>query len=118
MRSIVAAGVVALCGLTGSAAVAAQRPAMCKLVVKGKTYINGRCNFESFGEGSFAIGVLRDDQRIPAGGFYFAYVDVHGNTAEAKWNEDKRDMHANAPLGTLTRKGACWENAIAQICAR
>ena len=119
MRSIVAACVVALCGLTGSAAIAAQRPALCKLVVKGKTYINGRCNFEDFGaDGSFAIGVLGDDQPIPVGGFYFAYVDVHGNTAEAKWNEDPKDLHANAPLGTLIRNGACWENAIAQICAR
>ena len=118
MRSIVTASVVAICGLMGSAAIAAQRPALCKLVVKGKTYINGRCNFEDFGEGSFAIGVLGDDQPIPIGGFYFAYVDVHGNTAEAKWNEDPRESHANAPLGTLTRHGACWENAIAQICAR
>ena len=56
---------------------------------------------------------------IASGGFYFVYViDVHGKTAEAKWNEDPRDLHANAPLGTLTRNGACWENAIAQICAR
>lgn len=118
MRAIVVAGVVALCGLTGSAAIAAQRPAQCKLVVKGKTYINGRCNFEDFGaDGSFAIGVLGDDQPIPKGGFYFAYVDVHGNTAQAKWNENRTDLHADAPLGTLTRKGACWENAIAQICA-
>ncbi len=119
MRLFVAVGIIALCGLTGSTAIAAQRPALCKLVVKGKTYINGRCNFEDFGtDGSFAIGVLRDDQRIPTGGFYFAYVDVHGDTAEAKWNEDRRDLHADAPLGTLTRKGACWVNAIAQICAR
>jgi hypothetical protein len=119
MRSIVAAIVVALCGLTGSAAVAAQRMVQCKLVVEGKTYINGRCNFEDFGEGSFAIGVLGDNQPTPPGGFYFAYViDVHGNTAEAKWNEDPKESHANAPLGTLTRKGACWENATAQICAR
>jgi hypothetical protein len=118
MRLIVAAGVMAICALTGSAAVAAQRPALCKLVVRGKTYIDGRCSFEDLGPGgSFAIGVLGDDQPIPAGGFYFAYVDVHGNTAEAKWNEDPRDLHADAPLGTLTRNGACWENAIAQICA-
>src|SRR6476660_318770 len=117
MRSIVAVSVVAICALTGSAAIAAQRPAQCKLVVKGKTYIDGRCNFEDFGDGSFAIGVLRDDQRIPVGGFYFAYVDVHGNKAEAKWNEDPRELHANAPLGTLSRNGACWENAIAQVCA-
>jgi hypothetical protein len=119
MRSILVAGVIVLCGLTGSVAIAAQRPALCKLVVKGNAYINGRCNFEDFGDGgSFAIGVLGDNQKIPKGGFYFAYVDVHGNTAEGKWNEDRSALHADTPLGTLTRKGACWENDIAQICAR
>ena len=92
MRSILMASVIAICGLTGSAAIAAQRPALCKLVVKGKTYINGRCNFEDFRDGSFAIGVLGDDRQILIGGFYFAYVDVHGNTAEAKWNEDRREF--------------------------
>jgi hypothetical protein len=117
MRLIIAAGAVVLCALSGTTATAAQRLVQCKLVVNGKTYIKGRCNFEDFGEGSFAIGVLRDDQPIPKKGFYFAYVDVHGNTAEAKWNEDPQEMHANASLGTLTRHGACWENATAQICA-
>ncbi len=118
MRLIVATCVVAIYAATGSVAIAGQRPALCKLVVRGMTYIDGRCNFEDFGAGgSFAIGVLGDDQPIPVGGFYFAYVDVHGNTAEAKWNEDPTDLHADAPLGTLTRNGACWENAIAQICA-
>jgi hypothetical protein len=118
MRSIVMAGVIALCSLTGSAAVAADRWAQCTLVVKGKTYIDGRCNVEDMGEGSFAVGVLRDDQPVPRKGFYFAYVDVDGDTAEAKWNEDRTEMHANAPLGTLTRKGACWVNDIAKICIR
>jgi hypothetical protein len=118
MRAIVMAGVIALCGLMGSAAVAADRWARCTLAVKGKTFINGRCNVEDMGEGSFAVGVLRDDQAIPRKGFYFAYVDVNGDTAEAKWNEDRSEMHANAPLGTLTRKGACWVNDIAKICVR
>jgi hypothetical protein len=44
MRLIVAASVVAICALTGNASIAAQRPALCKLVVKGKTFINGRCS--------------------------------------------------------------------------
>jgi hypothetical protein len=118
MRSIVVAGAIALCASTGSAANAGDRWAQCELMVKGKTYINGRCNVEDMGEGSFALGVLRDDQPIPRKGFYFAYVDVNGDTAEAKWNEDRKEMHANAPLGTLMRKGACWVNDIAKICVR
>jgi hypothetical protein len=76
--------------LTGSSAIAAQRPTLCKPFVKGNTYINGRCNLEDFGtDGSFPVGVLRDDQPMPIGGFYFAYVDVRGNTVEAKGNEDR-----------------------------
>ena len=69
MRSIVMASVITICGLTGSAAIAAQRPALCKLVVKGKTYINGWCNFEDFGDGSFAIGVLEMINESQSEGF-------------------------------------------------
>ena len=118
MRSIIVAGAITLCALTGSLANAADRWAQCELMVKDRTYIHGRCNVEDMGEGSFALGVLRDDQPIPRKGFYFAYDDVSGDTAEAKWNEDRKEMHANASLGTLMRKGACWVNDIAKICVR
>jgi hypothetical protein len=108
MRLIVAISVVATCGLTGGAAIAAQRQAQCKFTVEGKTYINGKCNFESDPDGSFRIW---DD-------LHTIYVNVDGNTAEASWNKNPKSFHADSPLGTLTRKGACWENATAQICAR
>jgi hypothetical protein len=108
MRSIVTVIVVATFGLLGSAAIAAQRPALCKLVVMGKAYIDGRCDFEVDPDGSFRI----------FGATYFAYVFVNGNTATASWNRDPKSTHAGAPLGALTRNGACWENATAQICAR
>ena len=108
MRSIVAAIVVATCGLTGSAAVAAQRQALCKFVVEGKTTINGRCNFEVDPDGSFRIW---DDAHT-------VYVNVNGNTAEASWNRNPKSLHADSPLGTLTRNGACWANAATEICAR
>ena len=88
MRSIVAASVVAICGLTGSAAIAAQRPALCKLVVKGKTYINGLCDFEVIDpDGSFTI----------TGKVHFAYVMVKGNAADATWNRDPKSFHAESP---------------------
>ena len=118
MRSNLAVAFIAIGVLTWSAVNAAQRQVQCKLVVNGKTYINGPCNFEADPDGSFRIGVLRDDQKIPAKGFYFAYVNVSGNTAQAKWNEDPKALHADVPLGTLTRNGACWESETVQICAR
>ncbi len=95
--------------MLGSAAIAEQRQALCKFVVKGKTYINGRCDFEIIDpDGSFTM----------TGKVHFAYVMVKGNTADATWNRDAKSFHAELPLGTLTRRDACWENATAQICAR
>jgi hypothetical protein len=46
MRLIAAVTVVTICVLPGSAAIAEQRQALCKLAVDGKTYINGLCDFE------------------------------------------------------------------------
>ncbi len=108
MRSVVAIAVVATCALTSGAAIAAQRQALCKFTVEGKTYLNGPCNFEADPDGSFRIW----------DNVHTVYVNVDGNTAEASWNKNPKSFHADSPLGTLTRKGACWENATAQICAR
>ena len=87
---------------------AAERPALCKLVVKGKTYIDGQCWFSPRGKGSFQI----------AANDHFAQVDVDGRAAEAHWNEDSKATHAHSRLGAVTRTGACWVNATTQICAR
>ena len=108
MRMFAAASALALAGFLSTGAFGASRPASCTLVVKGKTYINGPCEFDADKDGSFRISA-KD---------YFAYVNVTGKTAEASWNADPKATHAHAPLGVLTRKGACWENADARICAR
>lgn len=107
MRAIVAV-VVATCALTVGAAMAAPRQALCKFIVEGKTYISGRCNFERDPDGSFRIW---DD-------VHTVYVNVDGNTAEASWNGIPKSFHADTPLGTLTRSGACWKNTKAQVCAQ
>ncbi|HVZ52236.1 MAG TPA: hypothetical protein VG986_09735 [Pseudolabrys sp.] len=110
MKRLLAAAAFAISWslIAGAANAAAQRPVLCKLVVNGKTYLDGQCLFEADKDGSFRI----------FGKDYFAYINVHGGTAEASWNADPKSSHAQAPLGTLTRKGACWVNATAQICAR
>lgn len=106
-RSSLLAG-VALAAFVAAPALAAQKPASCTLVVKGKSYIEGACQFEADPDGSFRI----------FGKDYFAYVNVTGKTAEASWNGAAKASHAHEPLGALTRNGACWENATAKICAR
>lgn len=108
MRSVDAIAIAAACVLTASAALAAQRKAQCKFAVEGKTYLNGPCNFESDPDGSFRIW----------DNIHTVYVNVDGNTAEASWNKNPKSLHADSPLGILTRNGACWENATAQVCAR
>ena len=88
---------------------AEARPASCTLAVDGRTYIDGPCDFDAEKDGSFQIRA-KD---------YFAYVTVTGSgRATGSWNADPRSTHAHASLGELMRKGSCWENARARICAR
>jgi hypothetical protein len=107
MRSFIAMAVAVTCALTGSA-MAAERQAQCKFSVEGKTYIDGRCNYEVDPDRSFRIW----------DNVHTVYVNVEGITAEASWNKIPKSLHADSPLGTLTRNGACWKNATAQVCAR
>lgn len=108
MKPTIAIALVAICGLMSSAALAAEKQARCKFTVEGKTYLNGRCNFEADPDGSFRIW---DD-------VHTVYVDVDGNTAQATWNKNPKSFHADSPLGTLTKNGGCWQNAKTQICVR
>ena len=88
---------------------AESRPAECELTVRGQTYIRGVCQFSPQSGGSFEI----------SGGDYFAYVNVTGSgVADASWNENPASTHAQVPLGTVTRSGACWVGAQVRICAR
>ncbi|MEP6947258.1 MAG: hypothetical protein ABJA02_15165 [Acidobacteriota bacterium] len=87
-----------------------SKPGRCLLEVDGKKYISGGCRIELEKGGSFQIYDLKKHG-------YFAYVDVNGNTAEGYWNEDPMATHAQSPLGTLMRDGACWQNERAKVCA-
>lgn len=87
-----------------------EKPGRCLLVVKGKTYISGSCKIEMDTDGSFRIY----EKRTPG---YFAYVNMSDDGAEGFWNGSRSSTHAHDPLGTLTRKGACWSNATAKVCA-
>ncbi len=109
-RVIAAVAIVAaVLGHVNRLSAAESRPVDCELTVRGKTYIRGVCQFRATGDGGFQI----------SGGDYFAYVNVIGRgVAEASWNENPQSTHAQANLGTVTRKGACWVGANATICAR
>lgn len=89
-------------------AYAATRPVDCTLIVDGKTYINGVCEFvASDRAGSFSI----------YGDKYWASVQVEDGKGDAHWNEAPYATHAQTPLGEVRRTGGCWEGAKVRICA-
>ena len=93
---------------------AAPSNGKCLLEVNGETYLDGTCAIEISEGGDFTIGVSDTNPSK-----YFAYVTITGkNQAEASWNGKEAASHAQEPIaGTLSRKGACWQNKNAKICA-
>lgn len=104
--------------LLGASLPASASPADCLLQVEGKTYIKGICEFTPGEKGSFQI----------MGKDYFATLYIFDasdgkeyagkSIGEAHWNADPASTHAQAPLGEVRRKGACWESPTVKICAR
>lgn len=88
----------------------AKRLVDCELTVEGTTYIDEICEFFPDGEnGDFQISGVE----------YFAQISIFENgSAWGNWNGEPNAMHAQAPLGDLTREGACWVGEKAQVCAR
>lgn len=85
----------------------------CLLEIKKKQYLNGPCPISMEEDGGFSIGASETEPLT-----YFATVSVTWkNVGEGFWNEEKGANHAHSPLGKLTRKGACWQNKSAKVCA-
>jgi hypothetical protein len=85
----------------------------CLLEVNKKKYLDGPCSITMEKDGGFSIGASEYQPLT-----YFAIVSVTGkNIGEGAWNEEEGATHAHTPLGNLVRKGACWQNADAKVCA-
>ena len=85
----------------------------CLLEVNHKKYINGQCSVSVEDDGGFSIGASENKPLT-----YFAIVSVtEKNIGEGFWNEEKGANHAHTSLGNLARKGACWQNDVAKVCA-
>ena len=81
----------------------------CSTEVNGKSYADGACYIRLQANGSFQT--LSVDDNI------FAQLEVIDGEATAYWNETPETTDAPAPLGIMTKAGACWQNADAKICA-
>jgi hypothetical protein len=86
-------------------------PGRCKLIVKGINYIEGPCEITLEKDGSFTVIQFDGSGTLT----YLAIVDA--SNGMAFWNEDSGANHAHSALGFLTRKGACWSNEQAEVCA-
>jgi hypothetical protein len=86
----------------------------CYLSVQQGIYLDGPCNIELQPDGSFSIGAA-DSARSR----YFAYIEIDQSTGTAtgSWNGVAAESHADDDLGTLVRKGGCWINSAAKVCA-
>jgi len=84
----------------------------CLFEFHHKKYIDSLCNVEIEKSGTFTLGI--DDSRLR----YFVYVLVDDKgKANGYWNGETMETHAGDPLGKLVRKGACWINKNAKVCA-
>ena len=91
--------------LGGSAPVSARASYRCLLVVNGRTFLAGSCDFEPIDkDGSFMFS--------KKGNPYFAYLLRYPDEGETwgSWNESPDSSHADASLGLMRRQGACWIN--------
>jgi hypothetical protein len=103
--------VTALAVVLSSGEASAENISACSLIVDGKQYINGPCDFDPLGDGSFKI------MKAP----WFAYVNLRAdqrNTADGSWNENPESNHAESQLGVLVHRAECWSNERAVICAK
>ncbi|TYL90540.1 hypothetical protein FXB40_31015 [Bradyrhizobium rifense] len=103
-----AIGVVAFLLSTSVPGFAVTMPVDCKLIVDGKPYIDGVCEFvRTDTDGSFSI----------YGDRYWASIDIENHEGIAHWNESPGATHAQSSLGNVSRSGGCWENRSVRICA-
>jgi len=98
--SLLVAGLALLSAATPGSAETKYR---CLLVVNGRTFLSGSCDFEPIDkDGSFMFS--------KKGNPYFAYLLRYPDEAYGSWNEDPDSLRAYADLGPMRRQGACWVN--------
>ena len=79
-----------------------------------RTYLDGPCNIDLSPDGSFSIGT-GDRSRSR----YFAAVNIDPTEGKALayWNGTEGANHAHDELGAVIRRGGCWVNSRAKVCA-
>jgi hypothetical protein len=107
-------GIGLACTSVGAATFARADEGRCLIRVDGRTFLKGACGIQIRPGGSFTVGVGEQSRSK-----YFAYVNIESasGVAQGYWNDRSGEDHAGADLGVLKRKGACWSNRRAKVCA-
>jgi hypothetical protein len=96
----------AIAALSVSPAAAAS--GTCLIEVSGRAVLNGPCRIDIGQGGNFTAG----------NNVYFAQMVVEApGQGTGYWNEEPGATHAHSTLGPMVRRGACWENSEARVCA-
>ena len=87
---------------------AEARPADCLVVLEGRTYIDGQCDFQAENGGDFTI---RQGSRT-------AKVTVDPGSREGRaFFEDTSPRNPQSLVWDVRRQGACWVDGSSRICA-
>jgi len=110
------------------------KTAKCYLAVNGTVFIDGACRFEFMnGNGSFSFDDMKLKTRclsydlgpgqcsmaskgITRRGTFGQLIITSPNRGKIYWNGGNT-LHAQAEISPVDRKGACWQNRQAKLCA-
>ena len=105
--------IVAIC-LCAVACIAWAAEGDCYLSVGSRTYLDGPCNVMIQSDGSFSIGA---GERTRSRYFAYVFLDRPSGKGSGYWNREPNSNHAETALGAVIRRGGCWVNAQAKVCA-
>ncbi|WP_425228545.1 hypothetical protein [Sphingomonas sp.] len=88
------------------------RTGTCRLTVGGKRYIDGQCSYLRRANGGF---IVEGPHTSYEDGFAAA-LSLRDQITTAFWNGPNHDPDGDLPLGTMTRRGACWSNTDNELC--
>jgi hypothetical protein len=88
---------------------AEARPADCLVVMEGRTYIDGPCEYESYPEGHFMVTLGRRSARV--------MVDIGFRGGHALYEDTSPDNREARAIGDVHRDGSCWINRVGRVCA-
>lgn len=88
---------------------AAARPADCLVVMEGRSYIDGPCDFTAEAGGDFTVTLGPRSAKV--------MVDPGSRDGRAFYEDATPASPQSWVIGDVRRDGACWRNRVGRVCA-